>query len=197
MASPGTHLVNKSWVPVQKTVSPKLKMLGLLCYQTDITGYSTKTSSGRSIFAYCTGRVPWFFVRLWGFLCVRDAGRGGNEITGNMAHKYCPRSILCANSFETYSSSCKVVVAINFRLENLHFSREHFILLHQLLNNQNVIPLERQLDHIWANLYISIWPYHALYTLSSGGSCKFLPAVKRGKYMGLVCVSHTRYAWGC
>ena len=65
-----------------------------------------------------------------------------------MAHKYCPRSILCANSFETYSSTCKVVVAIKFRLENLHFSREHFILLHQLLNNQNVIPLERQHEHI-------------------------------------------------
>ena len=28
-----------------------------------------------------TGRVPWTFVRLWGFLCVRDAGRRGNKIT--------------------------------------------------------------------------------------------------------------------
>ena len=46
MVSPGTHLVNKSWVPlqnhrvpVQKTISPNLKMLGPLCDQVD-KGYS-------------------------------------------------------------------------------------------------------------------------------------------------------------
>ena len=28
-----------------------------------------------------TGRMPWINLRLWGFLCVRDAGRRGNNIT--------------------------------------------------------------------------------------------------------------------
>ena len=42
MVSPGTHLVNKSWVPVQKqwvpvkeTTNPQLEMLGPLCAQTN------------------------------------------------------------------------------------------------------------------------------------------------------------------
>ena len=42
MVSPGTGLVNKSWVPLQnhwvpveKTISPELKILGPLCGQTD------------------------------------------------------------------------------------------------------------------------------------------------------------------
>ena len=28
-----------------------------------------------------TGPMPWTFVRLWEFLCVRDTGRRGNKIT--------------------------------------------------------------------------------------------------------------------
>ena len=28
-----------------------------------------------------TGRMPWIILHLWGFLCVRDAGRRGNRIT--------------------------------------------------------------------------------------------------------------------
>ena len=28
-----------------------------------------------------TGRMPWINLRLWGFLCARDAGRRGNKIT--------------------------------------------------------------------------------------------------------------------
>ena len=35
MVSLGTHVVNKSWDPVQKTISPKLKILGPLCDQID------------------------------------------------------------------------------------------------------------------------------------------------------------------
>ena len=46
------------------------------------TGFSTKTSSNRSIDrSLCpTGRMPRTFLRLWGFLCVRDAGHRGNKI---------------------------------------------------------------------------------------------------------------------
>ena len=44
------------------------------------TGYFYKTTlidrSSRP-----TGRMPWTVLRLWGFLCVRDAGRRGNKIT--------------------------------------------------------------------------------------------------------------------
>ena len=28
-----------------------------------------------------TGRMPWIILRLWGFLCVRNAGRGGKKIS--------------------------------------------------------------------------------------------------------------------
>ena len=28
-----------------------------------------------------TGCMPWIILHLWGFLCVRDAGRRGNKIT--------------------------------------------------------------------------------------------------------------------
>ena len=43
---------------------------------------STKNSSNsRSIvFLRPTGRMPWIILRLWRFLCVRDAGRRGNKI---------------------------------------------------------------------------------------------------------------------
>ena len=31
---------------------------------------------------HCTGRMPWIIIlRLWHFLCIRDAGCGGNKIT--------------------------------------------------------------------------------------------------------------------
>ena len=30
---------------------------------------------------YPMGRMPWICLHLWGFLCVRDAGRRGNKIT--------------------------------------------------------------------------------------------------------------------
>ena len=82
-------------------LSPKLKMLGPLCDQTDKrliffesttktkrnmhcqptateitwTGYSTKTS------LHPTRCIPWTFEHLWGFYCVREAGRRGNKIT--------------------------------------------------------------------------------------------------------------------
>ena len=47
------------------------------------TRYSTKTSSDRLIdqSLYLTGHLPWTWVRLWEFLCVRDAGCRGNKIT--------------------------------------------------------------------------------------------------------------------
>ena len=44
------------------------------------TGYFYKTTLiDRSLRP--TGRMPWTVLRLWGFLCVRDAGRRGNKIT--------------------------------------------------------------------------------------------------------------------
>ena len=33
---------------------------------------------------YPMGRMPWIILHLWGFLCVRDAGRRGNKITGGL-----------------------------------------------------------------------------------------------------------------
>ena len=44
------------------------------------TGYFYKTTLiDRSLRP--TGRMPWTVLRLYGFLCVRDAGRRGNKIT--------------------------------------------------------------------------------------------------------------------
>ena len=41
------------------------------------TGYSRKTSSHRSLRPM--GRIPQITLRLWGFLCIRDAGHRGNK----------------------------------------------------------------------------------------------------------------------
>ena len=32
------------------------------------------------------GRMPWIILRLWGFVCIRDAGSRGNKIT-NFCHR--------------------------------------------------------------------------------------------------------------
>ena len=127
----------KSWVPVQnhwglvqKTTSPKLKILWPLCNQTVNRKKDSKTlyysilklkyspsisKQNKCSMKYAslnhshnncqsnytnriflqntcsdrlidrslppTGRMPWIILRLWGFLCVRDAGRRGNKIT--------------------------------------------------------------------------------------------------------------------
>ena len=44
---------------------------------------------------YPMGRMPWICLHLWGFLCVRDAGRRGNKITGGLW----ARSEVCFCSF--------------------------------------------------------------------------------------------------
>ena len=35
-----------------------------------------------------TGRMPWINLRLWGFLCARDAGRRGNKITSGKCVRF-------------------------------------------------------------------------------------------------------------
>ena len=112
MVSPRTHLVNKSWVPLQnhwlpfqKITSPTLKMLGPLCDQIvkphwklkEICVVKQQTQEQPqksheqdilqkhpqidwSIFAYPTGCMPWTFVHLWRFLCIRDTGCRVNKI---------------------------------------------------------------------------------------------------------------------
>ena len=67
-----------------KPFQPWSFMSALPCeLQITQTGHSTKTSSDGSI-GLC---ILWdayhkiIILRLWGFLCLRDAGRRGNKIT--------------------------------------------------------------------------------------------------------------------
>ena len=38
---------------------------------------------------HLTGHMPWYILRLWGFLCIRDAGYRGNKITGLLKFSEC------------------------------------------------------------------------------------------------------------
>ena len=61
--------VQYQWVPVRKTISSACKLTQKLIFR----------SIDRSLCP--TGHMPWFILRLWRFLYIREAGRRGYKIT--------------------------------------------------------------------------------------------------------------------
>ena len=66
-----------------------------------------------------TGRRPWIILRLWGFLCVMDAGGRGNKITAVLTRisatlEYTPHSKRQKNNFNNRRSfySSKYVISL-------------------------------------------------------------------------------------